>query len=260
MRVAVVLDGPRKLAALSGIQQRRLFAPAVWELYGPRDIFMRPVPPAPNTVDLDYPERLHSSLAQAGMPPRMAGIIATESSILYYALASWRRVPFAPSRATAFSYHRKNGLVAVLYALLATTVIELAAMELVLRARHHVAANVLLIFDVFAVLWILGYVRAVQLRPILVTDDALFVRGGIQWSLDIPRTLIETKAVGRVKPPAKHTPGYLRATFGQPNVLITLARPLVAKGAYGMTRTVTCVGFSVDDPNTFSLALSPAPA
>ena len=82
----------------------------------------------------------------------------------------------------------------------------------------------------------------------------------MQWSLDVPRSTIETVVVGRVKAPDKRTPGYIRITMGQPNVLLTLTRPLTAMGAYGMTRTVTRVGFSVDDPNTFSLALALTPA
>jgi len=147
-----------------------------------------------------------------------------------------------------------------LYTVLATAVIELAALEFLLRALHPVAANIFLVVDALAVLWILGYARAVRLRPILITDDALLIRGGIQWSLDVPRSAIETADVGKVKAPGKRTPGYLRATMGQPNVLITLTQPVVATGAYGTTRTVTRVGFAVDDPSTFSLALAQAPA
>jgi hypothetical protein len=206
-------------------------------------------------VELDVPERIHTVLAQSGMPRRLGAIVATEFSILYYALAAWRRSPFFPPRSRAFSYHEKNGLIALLYAVLATAVVELVALELLLRARHHGAANVLLVVDAFAVLWILGFARSVQLRPILVTTDALLVRGGIQWSLDVPLTAIESLAIGRVKAPGQRAPGYLRLTLGPPHVLITLTRPLVATGAYGSTRTVTRLGFSVDDPNTFSLAL-----
>ena len=211
-------------------------------------------------AELDVPERIHRVLAQSAMPVRVAAILATEFSILYYALAAWRRKPFTPPRSRAFSYHRRNGSLGILYAILGTAVVELAALEFLLRLHHHVAANVFLLVDAFAVLWILGYARAVQLRPILVDSDALLVRGGIQWSLDVPRSAIESVAVGWGKAPDKRTPGYLRATMGQPNVLIALTMPVVATGAYGVTRTVTRIGLSVDDPNTFSLALSPTPA
>jgi len=211
-------------------------------------------------VELDVPERILAVLAQTAVPRRVARIFATESSILYYALAAWRRKPFTPQGARAFSYHKQNASLAILYAILGTAIVELAALDLLLRAHHHVAANVFLVVDALAVVWILGYARAVQLRPILVTSDTLFVRGGMQWSLDVPRSAIESIAVGRVKFPDKRTPEYLRATMGQPNVLITLTCPLVATGAYGLTRRVTRLGLSVDDPNTFSLALSPTVA
>ena len=208
-------------------------------------------------LELDLPERVHTVLAQSGMPDRVVGIIATEFSILYYAAAAWRRHPFVPARARAFSYHRRNGLLAILCAVLAAAVVELAALDLLLRARHHLAANIFLVGDAFAVLWILGFARSVQLRPTLLTADALLVRGGMRWSLDVPRSAIETLTVGWVKAPSKRTPGYLRATMGQPNVLITLTRPFVATGAYGTTRTVTRIGLSLDDPKALSLALAP---
>ena len=211
-------------------------------------------------LELDVPERIHTMLTQSAMPARVAGILATEVSILYYALAAWRRRPFIPPQARAFSYHRRNGSIGILYAILGTAVVELAALELLLRVHHHVAANVFLLLDAFAVLWIFGYARAVQLRPILVTSDALLARGGIQWSLDVPRSAIESVTVGWGKAPGKRTSGYVRVTMGQPNVLITLTKPLVAIGAYGVARTVTRLGLSVDDPNTFSLALSPTAA
>jgi len=207
-------------------------------------------------VELDLPERTHSLLTQSGMPARIAAIVATEFSILYYAVAAWRRPPFVPPRAGAFSYHKRNGLLGILYAILGAALVELTALEVLLRARHPVAANVFLVVDAFAVLWIVGFARAIQLRPILITPDSLLVRGGMQWSLSVPRSAVESFVVGRVRAPDKRTPGYVRATMGQPNVLVTLTGSVVAMGAYGTTRTVTRVGFAVDDPNTFSLALA----
>jgi hypothetical protein len=277
---------------VSRIEQRRPFSRGVWELYGSLDIFDAaneerfPIAHLPYIAvvaevaaiaaiifgtrrvrqalggagkELDIPERIHEAVAQSGMPARVASIVATEFSILYYALAVWRRNPFVPAHAHAFSYHRRSGLVAILYTILAAAAIELAALDLLLRARHRTAANAFLVVDAFAVLWILGLARAVTLRPILITPDELLIRGGIQWSLDVPRSAIDSVITGRVATPTKRTPGYLRTTLGQPNVLIGLSRPFVARGPYGITRSVTQVGLSLDDPNTFSLALATTP-
>ncbi len=103
-------------------------------------------------VELDVPERIHGLLARTGMSSRIAGVVATESSILYYAAAAWRRRAFAPPPSRAFSYHRRNGTLGILYAILASAIVELAALDFLLRARHPVAANVFLVCDAFVVL------------------------------------------------------------------------------------------------------------
>jgi hypothetical protein len=133
---------------VSRIEQRRPFSRGVWELYGSLDIFDAaneerfPIAHLPYIAvvaevaaiaaiifgtrrvrqalggagkELDIPERIHEAVAQSGMPARVASIVATEFSILYYALAVWRRNPFVPAHAHAFSYHRRSGLVAILY-------------------------------------------------------------------------------------------------------------------------------------------------
>ena len=202
-------------------------------------------------TELDVPERIRIVFRGSGMNRLTADILATETSMLYFALASWRRKPFIPSNATAFSYHRKNGYAAVLYALIPITLVESIAVDLVMRVHHPLAANILLAVDLFAAIWLLGFARAVQLRPILVTSDEVQIRNGIQWHLDVPRASIERIDVGRVAAPAKRTPGYLRAALGTPNALITLRGPLEAYGPYGMTRTVNRVGLVVDDLASF---------
>ena len=86
-----------------------------------------------------------SALLQAS-----TGVIATEFSILYYApprgvaIRLFQR-DFVPSHTI-----EKNGLLAILYTVLATAAIELAALESLLRALHHVAASLLLVCDAFA--------------------------------------------------------------------------------------------------------------
>ena len=57
---------------------------------------------------LDVPERIRAALG-TNVASRLGDIVAMESAIFYYALASWRRKPFTPPAALAFSYHKKNG-------------------------------------------------------------------------------------------------------------------------------------------------------
>jgi hypothetical protein len=196
--------------------------------------------------ELDVPEGIRDALATDGL--------ATEVSIFYYALASWRRKPFVPAGATAFSYHKKNGYAGILYTLARMSLVEMVAIDFLIRVSHPTAANIVLAVDLFAAAWLLGFARAVQLRPILVVAKELRIRMGLQWSLDVPMTNIASAEYGRVKAPPKKTPGYLRMA-PQPNAILTLREPMVARGVYGMKRTVERVGLAIDDVKAFEAAL-----
>jgi len=202
---------------------------------------------------LDVPEAIHDALASAGLPDRAARVLATETAIFYYALASWRKRPFAPPGARPFSYHRRNAYAAILYAVFGVALVEMAAVDLIVRARHLTAANVLLVIDGLAALWILGFVRAVQLRPILLDGDRLLIRNGLSASVEVHRSNA-TIEFGRVRAPARGTPGYLRVAMGEPNALITLREPAAVRRAYGSARVVDRIGLVLDDPKGFESA------
>ena len=202
---------------------------------------------------LDVPERIQEGLASIGLPESVARMLAIEGAVFYYALAVWRSKPFAPTGSRPFSYHRSNAYAATLYAVVGVAFVEMAAVELLVRSRHPTTANVLLIVDALAVIWMLGFARSVQLRPILLISDSLLVRNGVAASVDVPRagTTIE---FGRVRAPAKGTPGYFRAALGQPNALLTVSTPVLVRRAYGKARPVRQIGLVLDDPKAFESA------
>ena len=204
-------------------------------------------------LELDVPERIRTALGDQ-VAPKIADIVAIEGAVLFYAFAAWRRKPFVPSGATAFSYHKKNGYAALLYTIARVSLMEMIALDFLLRVHHPTAANIFLAVDLLTSFWLLGLARAVQLRPILVTRDLLMLRLGLQWKLDVPRANVASLEVGRVKAPPKRTPGYLRMA-PQPNAMLTLREPMIARGPYGMSRRVTRIGLSIDDIKGFEAAV-----
>ena len=201
----------------------------------------------------DVPEQIRDALLAAGLGDGVASALSTETAVLYYALAAWKRKPFAPAGTRAFSYHRGNAYAAILYAVFGVALIEMTAVDLIVRANHVTVANVLFVVDVLAAIWLLGFARAVQLRPILLTADALLIRNGLAVNVDVPIS-DATIEFGRVRAPARGTPHYLRATMGQPNALITLGKPAEVRRAYGRPRLVDRIGLVLDDPKGFEAA------
>lgn len=204
-------------------------------------------------AELDIPERIRAAVEGPVGYRRVADVIATEFAIFYYALASWRREPFVPRGAQAFSYHRETGAAAVFYTLVGASLVELAAVHFLLRAIAPRVALAVLAVSIFATVWLLGFARALKLRPVCVSGDVLHVRSGMAWALDFARGDIARVEVGRPRVPGKRTPGYLRAmAIGQPNVLVTLRASAVARGPYGRTRTIDRFSLALDDPRRFA--------
>ena len=204
-------------------------------------------------TELDVPERIRATLA-AAVPARIAAIVATELSVFYYALIAWRRKPFVPSGAQGFSYHRRNGYAALLFTVIGLAIVELFVADVLLRSRHPHIANGMLAVDVFGLVWLIGFVRAIQLRPIVVSRDAISVRIGVQWAIDIPRESIASASFGRVTVARRGTPEWIRG-LPSPNALLTLREPLVAEGPYGIKRPIRFVALSLDDPRSFQASV-----
>jgi len=202
---------------------------------------------------LDVPERIQNSLASIGLPESVSHALAVEGAVFHYALLAWRSKPFAPKGARSFSYHRRNAYAATLYAVVGAALVEMTVVDLLVRSRHPAVADALFVIDVLGLIWLLGFARSVLLRPILVTADSLLIRNGLIGAVDVPRADI-TIEFGRVRAPAKGTPGYFRAALGQPNALVRADRPVMVRRAYGKARPVRQIGLVLDDPKGFESA------
>jgi hypothetical protein len=208
-------------------------------------------------VDADVPERIAAALDGAFPYAWVGRAFATELTLGWYALLSWRRPPHVPSGARAFSYHRKSGLVALLSAVIGAAVVELFVVHLVVHALRPRVAWALSAVSAVGVVWLVGLVRAIVLRPVLVTARGVTVRNGALWTLDVPFAALERVETGRVAAPARRAPGLLRVGGnGRPSALLALREPLVAQGPYGRTKTVTTVAMTLDDPAGFAASLS----
>jgi len=207
-------------------------------------------------ADADMPERIAATCADA-FPYRIAGhVVSTEFTIGYYALWSWRRRPHVPAGADAFTFHRTSGRIALLSAVTGAAVVELFVMHLVVHAFSPRLAWALSALSAISVVWLIGFIRSIVLRPVLVTAAGVTVRSGVQWNLDVPFAAVERVETGRVKTPDGRAPGYLRiGGAGVAGAVLHLREPLTAAGMYGRTKRVDTISITIDDPAGFAEAL-----
>lgn len=206
---------------------------------------------------LDVPERIATALRDAFPNPMVERALSSELTLMYFAVASWRRRPHVPPGTTPFTYHMKSGIVGLFSAMLGAAVVELFVVHLLIHSRAPRLAWTLAALSALGVVWLLGFIRSLVLRPVLVSDEAVIVRGGVAWTLEIPRSAIERVEGGRIlKAPPKRAPEHLQGTpVAQPNLLVTLREPLEAHGLYGRRKLVRTVSMRLDEAERFRALL-----
>ena len=198
----------------------------------------------------DAAERFRDA-AVASLPSRAAAeAVAYELSLLYYAVLGWRARPARD--ANAFSYHVKSGYGGIVFALAVATLVEGAAVHMLVHPHSAAAAWILTGLSAYGLFWLLGDYQAVRLRPIVVADDALRLRTGLRWSATIAWTDVAALADGGRAPLPKRAPGWGHMTaIGAPKLVLELKREVEVRGPYGITRRVRRIGLTVDDAKRF---------
>jgi hypothetical protein len=207
-------------------------------------------PAAPGTLF----ERMRGAARQVLGTNLLSEALAFEIAIGHCAFAGWRARP--ESSPATVTYHRRVAYGAIVAALLLVLAAETAGLHLLLQRWSATAAWVLTGLSIYSAFWLLGLYQAVRLRPIRIEEDRLLIRIGLKWRVEVPFADVAAFEIlrgGMVLPKRKDL---LRAVvLGDARYLLTLARPAVAEGPYGIRRKVERIAFTVDEPQRFEAAL-----
>jgi len=193
----------------------------------------------------DLAERLRATLGD-GLAARALGI---EASLLWYGLFSWTQKPPA-----GFGLHRRAGWVAIDAALALCVVAEAIPAHFLLSRPWSLIASGL---HAYSLLWILGDLQSLRLRPATVEGGVLRLRFGLRAEATIPLSAIA--AIERVS----HAVAIDRAAvlhlgvIGSPNLVLRFTRPQTVRGLLGIERRCEAIALSADDPGEFAAALGP---
>ncbi|MGH7553279.1 MAG: hypothetical protein ACREMQ_09680 [Longimicrobiales bacterium] len=195
----------------------------------------------------DVKEGIRSAVRAAVPSGRAAEIIAFEVAVMWYALLWWRARSATGEGAGSFTYHRKTGYGAVVAALLLALAVEITPIHALLARWSATFAWIVTALSLYGVLWLIGDLRAIQLRPIVLRSDRLIVRFGLRWTLTVPLRQIES--VRLIGGAIVHDRMDLRLALpGARRLSILLKEPVEASGVYGLRRRVQAFELGVDDP------------
>lgn len=186
---------------------------------------------------------------------RTVGLLARHEARLFACLALWpARRTLGTAGGRAFGYMRGQG--ATMAGLAFVCVVETAGVSVMLRGMPT-AHDVLLVLDVYTVLFVVGLHAACVVRPHVLTRKALRVRYGAHVDLRIP---LDAISAVRRRTRMTHEPadGVLDLAVGsRTSVELELAEPVTHRSFLGRPRQVSVVRLHADDPGGLVAALRP---
>lgn len=184
------------------------------------------------------------------LPNRLAVLFATELSVFYYGLISWRKRQL---KAYEFSYHKTASTRMTLGVFIGLIIIEAVAVHLLLQGWSVIAAWILTGLSIYGCLQILGILKSLARRPILIGKEVLMVRYGIMNEATIAFENIQ-QATSFTQSVEK-SDGYVHLSpfkdMEGHNILIELHEEMDLNGFYGIKKSFQKLLIYVDEPEKF---------
>lgn len=190
---------------------------------------------------------------------RIIKIISAEITMFYYALASWKQRPAA--RQNEFTLYTKTSFMAIYIMLIHALIVETLAIHLWLHDKSMILSIVLLVLNVYSIIYFLGDIQAVRLNPLVVDEKKIRVSLGLGKRMVIPFDKIEHIAWGEEAAnenlKAKGTIDFIARDFEevQPHCIITFKQPLQATLFLGFEKKFSKAAIRVDDLVSFRNAV-----
>ena len=183
--------------------------------------------------------------------PKAAVIpFVTEIAVFYYGFIYWKKRKLKPNE---FSYHKDSGTIGLLIALLFLISIETVALHLLLERWNTTVAWVLTGISIYSGIQILGFLKSMTKRPIVIKDSILFLRYGIMNETtikvqDIESIELSTKDIELNKTTRKLA--FLGDLEGH-NLIIKLKKENSLVGLYGIKRNYNVLALHIDKKQDF---------
>lgn len=178
-------------------------------------------------------------------------ILAAEFLMFYYAFASWKQKPRAG--ASSFTMHRNTSFLAFYVMLIHAIVIETLGIHWWLHEKSMVLSLVLLVLNIYSVLYFVADIQVVRLNPMEIREDRLQISLGLGKRMEIPFEAIQRIDWGEQAASCnlkeKEVIDFIARDFEEPlpQAVIHFNRPLHATLFLGREKSYRAAAIRVDD-------------
>ncbi len=199
----------------------------------------------------DFSRSLHLSLSELTGNSRLSHIIATEAAVVRYSVLGWLSEKSVTDQRVLLPSHRNSGQVAMLIMVIVVAEIKSVVAHLLLARWSNTAAWILTATSIYTILFLIAEIVTTVRRPSFQQDGLLHLRFGLRWAGVV--SLDNISKVERINEKPKADKQTLTGPLlVQPNLLITLHKPVIVTGLYGLQKTVTRIALLLDSPDSLS--------
>lgn len=181
-------------------------------------------------------------------------VICSELLIYYYALCSWKK-----KRKDGITLHQNSSYIAFQVMLIHAIVVETLGVHFWLHDKSLILSILLLLLNIYGIIFILGDIQAVRLNPIYFDDKAMYISFGLMKRAKIRFDDIE-QVIENPQVPEKRSKDTIQfmpvdLTTPDPHLLLIMKKPIPAILFMGMKKEYTKVEIHSDSPNELKEAI-----
>ncbi|UKJ79150.1 beta-carotene 15,15'-monooxygenase [Priestia megaterium] len=181
-------------------------------------------------------------------------ILCSEMLMFYYAFGTWKKQP--SNEGNTFTLYKRSSFITFQIMIIHAIVIETLGLHWLLHNTSIILSIVLLILNIYSIVFFLGDIQALRLNPLRVDDDCLYVSFGLAKRMKIRfqdiEEIIEDTHILEQKIPST-TIEFIARDFEtvHPDLLLTLKSPIEATLFMGIKKKYKQVAIRVDDSHAF---------
>jgi hypothetical protein len=194
-------------------------------------------------------------VSQELFPEKISYFMASELSVPYYCFFCWKAPILNQNQ---FSYHKKSGNVALLWAFIMILIVETIALHFIVNLWSTNLAWVLTVLSVYTCFQVLGLIKSVKERPIEITEKELWLKYGTLREAHIPLEAInQVRDYDRVVHSKEIFQFSPLGEFETPNLYLEFKYPIMIRTTFGKQNEYTKLLLSIDNKEMFKECLIP---
>lgn len=185
-------------------------------------------------------------------------IICSEMLMFYYALATWKNKPQLGTN--MFTLHQKSSLIAFQIMLIHATILEMAGLHWLFHEKSVILSIILLVFNLYTVIFFVGDIQAVRNNPLVITEDRMYISLGLLKRMEIMFSDVEEVIItpeNLTQKKSKQTIAFIARDFEEvhPDLILKLKQPIEATLIMGIKKEYSKVAIKLDEPTRFKEVL-----